>query len=74
MFAAALIAAGIEVVGDPTGIAGQRARARVGTSAPLREIVERVLEVSDNEAAEVLAHHVGLEVRGTASFASASWA
>ena len=39
------------------------------SSAPVREIVERVLEVSDNEAAEVLAHHIGLEVRGTASFA-----
>jgi serine-type D-Ala-D-Ala carboxypeptidase/endopeptidase (penicillin-binding protein 4) len=34
----------------------------------VREIVERVLEVSDNEAAEVLAHHIGLEVRGTGSF------
>ena len=70
VFAAALVAAGIEVVGDPTyGVArgGGREIAAV-TSAPLREVVERVLEVSDNEAAEVLAHHVGLAVRGTGSF------
>ena len=38
------------------------------TSAPVREIVDRVLEVSDNEAAEVLAHHIGLATRGTGSF------
>ena len=30
----------------------------------MREIVERVLEVSDNEASEVLAHHVGRAVVG----------
>jgi D-alanyl-D-alanine carboxypeptidase/D-alanyl-D-alanine-endopeptidase (penicillin-binding protein 4) len=39
------------------------------TSAPLADIVERVLQVSDNEGAEVLAHHVGLEVVGRGSFA-----
>ena len=41
------------------------------TSAPLAEIVEHVLDVSDNEAAEVLAHHVGLAVEGEGSFAGA---
>jgi D-alanyl-D-alanine carboxypeptidase/D-alanyl-D-alanine-endopeptidase (penicillin-binding protein 4) len=38
-------------------------------SAPLSQIVERTLSVSDNEAAEVLAHQVGLAVVGDASFA-----
>ena len=37
-------------------------------SAPLDEIVAHVLDVSDNEAAEVLAHHVGLAVAGEGSF------
>jgi serine-type D-Ala-D-Ala carboxypeptidase/endopeptidase (penicillin-binding protein 4) len=70
VFAAALVAAGIEVVGDPTyGVAGGSGREIAAvTSAPVREIVQRVLEVSDNEAAEVLAHHIGLEVHGTGSF------
>ena len=70
VFAAALVAAGIEVVGDPTyGIAGGSGREIAAvTSAPVREIVDRVLEVSDNEAAEVLAHHIGLATRGTGSF------
>jgi D-alanyl-D-alanine carboxypeptidase/D-alanyl-D-alanine-endopeptidase (penicillin-binding protein 4) len=38
-------------------------------SAPLGQIVERTLAVSDNNAAEVLAHHVGLAVRQDGSFA-----
>lgn len=38
------------------------------TSPPVADIVERVLQVSDNEGAEVLAHQVGLEVDGDASF------
>lgn len=38
-------------------------------SAPVSAIVERMLTVSDNEAAEVLAHHVGLAKAGEASFA-----
>ena len=40
----------------------RRRRARAGLasqSAPLREIAARVLEVSDNEGAEVLSHQVG---------------
>lgn len=70
VFAAALTGAGIKVVGSPErGVAGAGGRELAAvTSAPVREIVERVIEVSDNEAAEVLAHHVGLEVRGTGSF------
>ncbi len=38
------------------------------TSAPLEDIVRRVLDVSDNEGAEVLAHHVGLAEEGEGSF------
>jgi D-alanyl-D-alanine carboxypeptidase/D-alanyl-D-alanine-endopeptidase (penicillin-binding protein 4) len=38
------------------------------SSAPLGEIVERTLEVSDNQAAEVLARHVGLAERQQGSF------
>ena len=37
-------------------------------SAPLGEIVERTLAVSDNEAAEVLSRHVGLAERQEGSF------
>ncbi len=69
-FAAALEARGIEVTG--------RARSRTASSGAeelgrvdgptVAEIVERVIEVSDNEAAEVLAHHVGLSERGAATF------
>ena len=40
------------------------------SSAPLGEIVERTLEVSDNQAAEVLARHVGLAERQEGSFAA----
>jgi serine-type D-Ala-D-Ala carboxypeptidase/endopeptidase (penicillin-binding protein 4) len=38
------------------------------TSIPVADIVERVLQFSDNEGAEVLAHQVGLEVAGDASY------
>ena len=71
VFAAALVQAGIKVVGDPAyGVADVGGREITAvTSAPVREIVERVLEVSDNEAAEVLAHHIGLAVGLTGSFA-----
>jgi D-alanyl-D-alanine carboxypeptidase/D-alanyl-D-alanine-endopeptidase (penicillin-binding protein 4) len=37
--------------------------------APLGQVVERTLAVSDNNAAEVIAHHVGLAVGQDASFA-----
>jgi D-alanyl-D-alanine carboxypeptidase/D-alanyl-D-alanine-endopeptidase (penicillin-binding protein 4) len=69
-FAAALTAHGITVVGTPShGVASDgREIARV-ESAPLREIAARVLEVSDNEGAEVLSHQVGLAVAGRATFA-----
>lgn len=71
-FADALVAHGIKVQGAPArGVAsGAGAELASVSSAPVREIVARVLEVSDNEAAEVLAHHVGLEVRGRGSFSA----
>ena len=67
-FAAALARAGIKVQGAPeeTTAPDIRPIARV-TSAPLAEIVERVLTVSDNEAAEVLLHHVGIAEEGEGS-------
>ena len=37
-------------------------------SAPLREIVQHTLETSDNDAAEVLAHHVGAKLSGAGTF------
>jgi D-alanyl-D-alanine carboxypeptidase/D-alanyl-D-alanine-endopeptidase (penicillin-binding protein 4) len=70
-FASALAKAGVRVVGAPEE---RRAPATAEplaevASDPLDRIVEHTLETSDNEAAEVLAHHVGLAVSGTASFA-----
>jgi len=41
-------------------------------SAPLAQVAEHVLEVSDNEGAEVLARHVALAAEGTPSFAGAT--
>jgi D-alanyl-D-alanine carboxypeptidase/D-alanyl-D-alanine-endopeptidase (penicillin-binding protein 4) len=41
-------------------------------SAPLGEIVERTLAISDNQAAEVLARHVGLAERQEGSFEAGS--
>jgi D-alanyl-D-alanine carboxypeptidase/D-alanyl-D-alanine-endopeptidase (penicillin-binding protein 4) len=38
------------------------------SSLPVADIVERVLQYSDNEGAEVLAHQVGLEVEGEGSY------
>lgn len=71
-FRAVLVRAGISVVGAPTAAsapAGATEVARV-TSAPLAQIVERVLEVSDNEAAEVLLRHIGLADQGAGTFAA----
>jgi D-alanyl-D-alanine carboxypeptidase/D-alanyl-D-alanine-endopeptidase (penicillin-binding protein 4) len=69
-FATALARAGIKVRG------AVRAAVSVATdvdiagveSAPVGQIVERTLAVSDNNAAEVLAHHIGIAVRQDGSF------
>lgn len=70
-FATALADAGITVVGAPTPGTAPAGAAPVAsvTSAPLREIVEHVLQVSDNEASEVLLRHVGIASGGEGSFA-----
>lgn len=69
-FATALAAQGITVLGVPMpGVADDTMPELAGVdSAPLSDIVEHVLDVSDNEAAEVLAHHVGLATSGEGSF------
>ncbi len=69
-FASALRSAGLKVGPQvrrmPTP-AGATEVASV-SSAPLGQIVERTLEVSDNQAAEVLARHVGLAEKQEGSF------
>lgn len=70
-FAAALGRNGVTVRGTVAAAAGAASGTEVAAvqSAPLGQIVERTLAVSDNNAAEVLAHHVGRVVRQDASFA-----
>ncbi len=70
-FAAELRAAGLVATGPPAHLVARDDAAPVAEvlSPPLAEIVERVLTVSDNEAAEVLAHQVGLAAAGEGSFA-----
>lgn len=67
-FATALGKAGIRVEGPPEATRGpDNAPLATVSSAPLGEIVERILTVSDNEAAEVLLRHVGLAAEGEGS-------
>lgn len=70
VFGAALRKAGIGVVGGPRHEVAPQDATDVAevTSAPLSDIVQRVLEVSDNEAAEVLLRHVGVSQEGEGSF------
>lgn len=70
VFAGALSRAGIEVVGPPEPAAAPASAPRLAsvTSAPLSQIVERILDVSDNEASEVLLRHIGLATVGEGSF------
>ena len=70
-FAAALRRAGITVAGAPRPALAGEASADVASveSPPLWQVVDRVLDVSDNEGAEVLAHHVGLVEGFGGSFA-----
>jgi D-alanyl-D-alanine carboxypeptidase/D-alanyl-D-alanine-endopeptidase (penicillin-binding protein 4) len=69
-FADALRRQGVTVAGRPRPVRAREDAPVLAEvrSAPLGQIGERVLEVSDNEAAEVLSRHVGLEVVGQASF------
>ena len=74
VFAAALREAGVPVAGAVTARRAPRAAEEVAavSSPPLSQVVEHVLEVSDNEGAEVLAHHVGGAVVDEYSFGGAA--
>jgi D-alanyl-D-alanine carboxypeptidase/D-alanyl-D-alanine-endopeptidase (penicillin-binding protein 4) len=70
-FRRALVAAGIKVVGRTAHRITPAAAEPVASvaSAPVGEIVQQTLAVSDNQAAEVLARHVGIAVLHDATFA-----
>jgi serine-type D-Ala-D-Ala carboxypeptidase/endopeptidase (penicillin-binding protein 4) len=70
-FAGALAEHGIKVRGVPVRATSAATDAEIASveSAPLGQMVERTLAVSDNNAAEVIGHHVGLAVRQDGSFA-----
>jgi len=70
VFAEALADAGITVVGTPEATVADSGAGEVASvgSAPLAQIVQRVIEVSDNEAAEVLLRHAGVADQGDGSF------
>lgn len=69
-FAAALRAHKIGVTGTPTERKAPAAATEIASvqSASVGEIVQQTLAVSDNNAAEVLARHVGAAIGGDASF------
>ncbi len=73
-FAGALGRAGIEVAAEPEPKQAPTAAEPVALveGPSVAEVVDRVLLVSDNEAAEVLAHHVGLASGGSGTFADGS--
>jgi D-alanyl-D-alanine carboxypeptidase/D-alanyl-D-alanine-endopeptidase (penicillin-binding protein 4) len=75
-FARRLRQEGVRVAGRPEpGAAPERARPLAEVrSAELVQVVQRVLEVSDNEGAEVLARHVALATGEPASFEGATTA
>jgi D-alanyl-D-alanine carboxypeptidase/D-alanyl-D-alanine-endopeptidase (penicillin-binding protein 4) len=68
MFADDLRAAGVKVRPQVRRTPGSGAAVAEVAGAPLREIVQHTLETSDNDAAEVLAHHVGARLSGSGSF------
>jgi D-alanyl-D-alanine carboxypeptidase/D-alanyl-D-alanine-endopeptidase (penicillin-binding protein 4) len=70
VFAQALGDAGIRVVDTPGPTVADGGAEEVATvsSSPLAQIVQRILEVSDNEASEVLLRHIGLADQGEGSF------
>lgn len=69
-FAQALTREGIQVQGQPKAAVAGPGGIELGSvdSAPLSQIVERLIDISDNEAAEVVARHVGLAVVSDSSF------
>ncbi len=70
VFATQLRARGIRVQGKATDVVTPGSATAVASvrSAPLGQIVQRLLDVSDNNAAEVVARHVGLAVEHKASY------
>jgi serine-type D-Ala-D-Ala carboxypeptidase/endopeptidase (penicillin-binding protein 4) len=70
-FAAYLDKDGVHVSGPIRATPAPRRTTEVASvsSQPLADIVERVLQNSDNEGAEVLAHQAGLALTGQGSFA-----
>lgn len=70
VFADALSAAGLRVTGQPRRVVAPPDAEELAAveSAPLSEVAERILDVSDNEGSEVVAHHVGLATTGAGSF------
>lgn len=69
-FAVALDDAGIAVRGDVVEAPGRGEEIASVSSAPLAQIVGRILEVSDNEGAEVLLRQVGVAQGGDGSIES----
>ena len=70
-FRRALVGAGIQVAGRPTRVTAPPAASPVAEvrSPTVAQIVQRVLEVSDNDGAEVLLRHVGVADGHGGSFA-----
>ena len=67
-FATLLEQEGVTVTGDIVAKAAEGADVASVDSAPLADLVEHMLLVSDNTEAEVLAHHAGLELLGEPTF------
>jgi len=68
LFAGDLRARGITVRPTVGRAAGTGTTVATAESAPLREIVQHTLETSDNDAAEVIAHHLGVRLSGSGTF------
>jgi D-alanyl-D-alanine carboxypeptidase/D-alanyl-D-alanine-endopeptidase (penicillin-binding protein 4) len=70
-FADALGRAGVRVQGEPAAATAPRGATELARveSPPLSQVVEHVVEVSDNEGAEVLFRHVAIAEGQPASFA-----
>lgn len=75
-FARALARRSIDVMGTPTASRAPRAAEELASvdSAPLAQIVQRMLEVSDNETAEVLFRHVAVAEGARGSFSGGAGA
>ncbi|GAB3854095.1 hypothetical protein GCM10028801_07640 [Nocardioides maradonensis] len=72
VFRKALARRGITVTGAPTPTVAPKGASAVAkvTSAPMAQIVQRILQVSDNDGAEVLLRQLGLAEEGQGSIAA----